>query len=223
MKKTASDAGLNTCNVPLMSALKHEYVESVLQKCRNVMSKMNKSTAVKRLFLSFLKQFQLEEITPSTECRTRWGSTYTMICDILTTLPAFEKVMEQCNTDVLDDNDVRGLKSLRTFLEPYYALTKMVCASNSTCSLILAGGKLLLARTEMTLSQSRSNMRKFGELLLAETTKHFAAWFASEIVRMSTLLDPRFAFLESVLAHDDWWKIAQKIVDRKHKLASFGN
>ncbi|VDO63057.1 unnamed protein product [Heligmosomoides polygyrus] len=53
MKKTASDAGLNTCNVPLMSALKHEYVESVLQKCRNVMSKMNKSTAVKRLFLSW--------------------------------------------------------------------------------------------------------------------------------------------------------------------------
>lgn len=59
-------------------------------------------------------------------------------------------------------------------------------------------------------------MRKFGELPLSETTKHFAAWFANEIVRMSTLLDPRFAFLEGVLAHDDCWKIAQKIVDRKY-------
>lgn len=158
---------------------------------------------------------ELPQILPSVDCVTRWGSTYMMICDILSTRPAFERLAESQNMDVLDDDEIRTLKSLRCFLEPYYTLTKTVCSSTAPCSLMLAGGKLLLAKTEKTLSETRSRVKPFGEMLLAKTTKYFANCFLDETVRMATLLDPRFAFVETILNADDWWKISQRLVDKK--------
>lgn len=60
-------------------------------------------------------------------------------------------------------------------------------------------------------------MKPFGEMLLAKTTKYFANCFLDETVRMATLLDPRFAFVETILNADDWWKISQRLVDKKCK------
>ncbi|VDP05092.1 unnamed protein product [Heligmosomoides polygyrus] len=124
MKKTASDAGLeylqcsaHVINLAVVKALKREYVESVLQKYSNVVSKMNKSTAVKRVSIG--------------GNNTVYGMQNQMGFDIYNNLRHI-------------DNDVHT------------------------------------ARSTLRLPRIR----------------------------------PR---------PDDWWKIAQKIVDRKRKLASFGN
>ena len=47
-------------------------------------------------------------------------------------------------------------------------------------------------------SESRTRMKQFGNVLLMETRRQFAPSFADEVLRIATLLDPRFAFVERI-------------------------
>ncbi|CAJ0599614.1 unnamed protein product [Cylicocyclus nassatus] len=138
-----------------------------------------------------------------------------MICDVLATRGALDKLMENQSTDPFDDEELKTLKTVRTFLEPYYELTKKMCAAEATCSLLLAGGKLLLAKTESTCNEPRTRLKQFGSILLMETRRQFAPSFANETLRIAALLDPRFAYLERIASTDEWKTIVEKLIESK--------
>lgn len=65
-------------------------------------------------------------------------------------------------------------------------------------------------------------MKQFGERLLTRTTKHVVICFLDGAVRVATLLDPQFAFVETTLNANDWWKIYQRLADRKCESKNHG-
>ena len=54
-----------------------------------------------------------------------------------------------------------------------------------------------------------------------ETRRQFAPSFADEILRISTLLDPRFAFLDKIASTDEWKAIVEILVEIKCTLHVF--
>ncbi|CAJ0593694.1 unnamed protein product [Cylicocyclus nassatus] len=219
MKKAAAElnvkylqCGAHLINLAVRKALNCEHVAPLINKCKSIVTKLNRSSVLKGLFRSYLDEFNLPKITPSSDCPTRWGSTYAMICDVISTRAALDKLMEN-QSDPFDDEDIKSLKSVKVFLEPYYELTKKMCAADATSSLLLAGGKLLLAKTESTCNEPRTKVKQFGNILLMETRRQFAPSFADETLRISTLLDPRFAFLERIASSEEWKTIVERLIE----------
>ncbi|CAJ0603173.1 unnamed protein product [Cylicocyclus nassatus] len=89
-----------------------------------------------------------------------------------------------------------------------------MCAAQATCSLLLAGGKLLLAKTESTCNDPRTKSKQFGSILLMKTDVNSPS-FADETSRIAALLDPRFAFLERIAFADEWKTIVEKLIESK--------
>ncbi|WKX89674.1 hypothetical protein Q1695_008930 [Nippostrongylus brasiliensis] len=206
-------------NLAVRSALQCPQVAPIIQKCKGIISKLNRSATLKGSLSRCLKAEGLTPMTLASDCPTRWNSTYMMIGDILTAITislqhetaelyfmhvyfkysALERLIEEQGFDHFEQHEVKTLNALQKYLEPFYALTKKVCSADATIPLLLAGGKLLVAATELTNNDARVKLKQFGEELLTKTKKYFTKWFDNATVRIATLLDPRFAFEKKII------------------------
>lgn len=209
MKKAAITMDINyiqytahVINLAIRSALKSEQVAPVIRKVKDLTSKLNRSAVLKGMLSRYMKEENIPPISIASDCPTRWNSTYMMVCDFLAAHPALERLIEQQGLDHFEQHEVKVLSALQKYLEPFYGLTKKVCSADATISFSLAGGKLLLATTEMNNNDPRIKLRQFGDDLLTKTKKYFAKWFDNKVIRIATLLDPRFAFEEKILYAD---------------------
>ncbi|VDO84365.1 unnamed protein product [Heligmosomoides polygyrus] len=164
-------------NLAVRSALRSVQVAPVIRKCKELTSKLNRSAVLKGMLSRYMKEDNLPPMTITSDCPTRWNSTYIMICDFLTA----------------------------------------VCSADATISLSLAGGKLLLAATEMHNNDPRIKLRQFGDELVSKTKKYFAKWFDNKMVRVATLLDPRFAFEEKVMYADQWRNTVDDLIEMEEE------
>ncbi|KAL6742497.1 hypothetical protein Aduo_015641 [Ancylostoma duodenale] len=89
---------------------------------RDALENTGVSSIIKRTKKT-LDEMELPKAIPSTDCPTKWSSTYTMICDVLNSLPAFEKLISYLKMPSMEDDEESTLKMLRTFLEPFYTMT----------------------------------------------------------------------------------------------------
>ncbi|KAL6727826.1 hypothetical protein Aduo_009669 [Ancylostoma duodenale] len=164
---------------------------------------------------SYIDELNLPIITPATDCAICWGSTYMMICDIVSThgRAAVDRLMENQCLDPYEDDEIRSLKSVKNFSQPYYELTKKVCAKDAIRSLVLAGGKLLLAKIEGLCNESHTRMKQFGNMLLTEARKQFAPSFADKTLRISSSLEPWFAFVELTASTEEWRSTVGRLIE----------
>ncbi|VDL75602.1 unnamed protein product [Nippostrongylus brasiliensis] len=130
------------------------------------------------------------------------------------------RLIEEQGFDHFEQHEVKTLKALQKYLEPFYALTKKVCSADATISLLLAGGKLLVAATELNNNDARVKLKQFGEELLTKTKNYFTKWFDNATVRIATLLDPRFAFEEKIMYADQWRNTVDEFVGMQESGAS---
>ncbi|VDL77773.1 unnamed protein product [Nippostrongylus brasiliensis] len=54
------------------------------------------------------------------------------------------------------------------------------------------------------LSQTFGEAQCFGRSLLENTTRYFGVWMGDEVLQVSALLDPRFAYLETIQSMKSW-------------------
>ncbi|RCN47382.1 dimerization domain protein, hAT family [Ancylostoma caninum] len=151
----------------------------------------------------FLENHSLPIKIPFRDCPTRWGSTFTMICDILDSLPAFGELLTTLKMDPFEEEEARFLRAMKTFLEPFSHMTKQVCSQRATCSMHIA-----------ELRKRTQGGKMFGEALLAKATSYFKPWFDDEFLQTAALCDPRFAFLETVLTLEEWRATVDRMVNR---------
>lgn len=78
----------------------------------------------------------------------------------------------------------------------------------------------LLPNTLQNAGGPRLRMRLFGESLLEKTAKRFSTWFSHETVRIDTLVDPCFAFLETIFSNSDGWSVCHKTEDKNSSFSS---
>ncbi|WKX89673.1 hypothetical protein Q1695_008930 [Nippostrongylus brasiliensis] len=207
-------------------------VHSPHHQLGRIISKLNRSATLKGSLSRCLKAEGLTPMTLASDCPTRWNSTYMMIGDILTAITislqhetaelyfmhvyfkysALERLIEEQGFDHFEQHEVKTLNALQKYLEPFYALTKKVCSADATIPLLLAGGKLLVAATELTNNDARVKLKQFGEELLTKTKKYFTKWFDNATVRIATLLDPRFAFEKKIMYADQWRNTVDEFV-----------
>ncbi|VDK53138.1 unnamed protein product [Cylicostephanus goldi] len=134
-------------------------------------------------------------------------------------MPAVERLLSVCDMLPFEDGEIRILKAMRIFLQPFQAMTSQVCYQTSCCSIFIPVGKLLIAKTEENLAAARREGLQFGEKLLGSTKEYFAKFFISQPLRFAALCDPRFAFLDTVLNRDEWRETADHFLACK----SLGN
>ncbi|EYB95428.1 hypothetical protein Y032_0160g3351 [Ancylostoma ceylanicum] len=183
-----------------------------LKIVKRVAAKLNRSGKLRSLFKRFLKEESLQIILPMTDSPTRWSSTYYMICDFLNTLPAVEKLLLHLRLSPLEDNEIRLLKAIRVFLEPYQTMTKQVCYQSACISIYIPVGKALITTTEGNLENARKEAVDFGECLLLNTNKYFEEWFESRVLQFATMCDARFAFLDTVFSKEKWSEIMDDFI-----------
>ncbi|VDM82283.1 unnamed protein product [Strongylus vulgaris] len=131
-----------------VETLSAEPCAGIIGKLRLLIAEFQRNKNAKMQLKSRLREFKLPEITPAVDTPSRWITTYSMICDVLVTLPAFTEIMTRLNLPPLQETDVQFLEALRAFLEPFYSLTKQVCARDATASVYLAVGRILITTTE---------------------------------------------------------------------------
>ncbi|WKX95884.1 hypothetical protein Q1695_012385 [Nippostrongylus brasiliensis] len=227
MKKASSNLEIDyiqctahIINLAVRSALQCPQVAPIIQKYKGIISKLNRSETLKGSLSRCLKAEGLTPMTLAPDCSTRWNSTYMMIGDILTAYSALERMTEEQGFDHFEQHEVKTLKALQKYLEPFYALTKKVCSADATISLLLASGKLLVAATELNNNDARVKLKQFGEEVLTKTKKYFTKWFDNATVRIATLLDPRFAFEEKIMYADQWRNTVDEFVGMQESGAS---
>ncbi|CAJ0588373.1 unnamed protein product [Cylicocyclus nassatus] len=123
MIKAASDLGIqyihccaHVINLAVSQAL-------TLPVCANAL--------MKKTFKRLLKEEKLPQVIPMTDAPTRWSSTYFMICDFLAAMSAIERVASLFDMAPPEDGEIRTLKTMRTFLQPYQAATNQVFMDSS--------------------------------------------------------------------------------------------
>ncbi|KAL6738343.1 hypothetical protein Aduo_011903 [Ancylostoma duodenale] len=87
----------NVINIAVRAALESDAAKIAIHNVKKIVSKMNRSPKVKSLYKRLLKEADLPLALPVTDCPTRWGSTYTMVCDVLNSLPALENLLLELN------------------------------------------------------------------------------------------------------------------------------
>ncbi|CAJ0595078.1 unnamed protein product [Cylicocyclus nassatus] len=185
MVKTASDLGIqyihccaHVINLSVAAALNLPMCAHVLKKVKHVVSKLNKSGKLKKMFRRFLNEENLPNVVPMNDAPTRWSSTYFMLCDFLAAMPVVERLLSTCDMLPFEDGEIRILKAMRVFLQPFQAMTNQVCYQTSCCSMFIPVGKLLIAKTEENLAAARSEGLQWREIVgdeWRETADHFLA------------------------------------------------
>ncbi|CAJ0595109.1 unnamed protein product [Cylicocyclus nassatus] len=155
MVKAASDLDIpyihccaHVINLAVSASLSSNVCASALKRVKSLVAKLNKSGKMKKAFKRFLNEDNLPCVIPMNDSPTRWSSTYFMLCDFLNAMPAVEKLITSFDLSPLEDKELRILKAMRTFLQPYQAMTSQVCFQSSCCSMYIPVGKLLIAKTE---------------------------------------------------------------------------
>ncbi|CAJ0593116.1 unnamed protein product [Cylicocyclus nassatus] len=100
------------------------------------------------MFRRFLNEENLPNVVPMNDAPTRWSSTYFMLCDFLAAMPAVERLLSTCDMLPFENGEIRILKAMRVFLQPFQAMTNQVCYQTSCCSMFISVGKLVIAKTE---------------------------------------------------------------------------
>ncbi|VDL66853.1 unnamed protein product [Nippostrongylus brasiliensis] len=70
-------------NLAAKAAIESGCVKQTVQKVRKIVAKLNRSGKAKSFFERLLQEANLPKVLPYTDCPTRWGSMFTMICDVL--------------------------------------------------------------------------------------------------------------------------------------------
>ncbi|EYB89373.1 hypothetical protein Y032_0232g3023 [Ancylostoma ceylanicum] len=202
----------NSISLVVADTLSAEPFSGVLEKVRRLVSDFQRNRNAKMQLKSRLREFKLPEIVPSADTPNRWITTYNMICDVLMTLPAMSEILRKLNLPLLEPDDLQFLEAFRSFLEPFYSLTKQVCARDATASVYLAVGRILITTTEKRLFQLTGEIHRFGQNLLENTLKYFNPWLGDEFLQMAAFLDPRFAYLETVQPMKSWTATMERFV-----------
>ncbi|RCN44775.1 BED zinc finger [Ancylostoma caninum] len=200
-------------NLAVRASLELDTVREPLKIVKRVAAKLNRSGKLKNMFKRFLKEESLQMTLPMTDSPTRWSSTYYMICDFLNTLPAVEKLLEFLRCSPLEDNEIRLLKAIRVFLEPFQTMTKQVCYQSACISMYIPVGKALITTTEGNLENARKEAAAFGECLLLKTKAYFEEFFENRSLQFATLCDARFAYLETVFTKEKWNEISDDFIN----------
>ncbi|EYC27953.1 hypothetical protein Y032_0008g266 [Ancylostoma ceylanicum] len=172
---------------------------------------------VKKIVSRFLKEAGLPLALPVTDCPTRWGSTYTMVCDVLNSLPALENLLLELKMAPFEAGELRLLEAIQVFLAPFYTMTKQVCYQDSCVSMYIPVGKILIASTKKNCQAARREAKQFGECLLSKLWHYFDEWFEDEDLSIAAFCDPRFAFLDTVLPAESWRTTVEKFIASKAK------
>ncbi|WKX99154.1 hypothetical protein Q1695_014214 [Nippostrongylus brasiliensis] len=96
-------------NLAVRSALQCPQVAFIIQKCKGIISKLNRSATLKGSLSRCLKAEGLNPMALASDCPTRWNSTYMMIGDILT-YSALERLIEEQGFDHFEQHEVRECK-----------------------------------------------------------------------------------------------------------------
>lgn len=51
---------------------------------------------------------------------------------------------------------------------------------------------------------AKQEAKQFGDMLLSKLRHYFDEWFEDETLWMASFMDPRFAFLDTVLSMEAW-------------------
>ncbi|KIH68461.1 BED zinc finger [Ancylostoma duodenale] len=199
------------------AALEFDAVKAAIGNVKRIVSKMNRSAKVKTLYKRLLKEAGLPIVLPATDCPTRWGSTYTMVCDVLNALPALENLLVELKMPAFESEELRLLEAIQVFLAPFYTMTKQVCHKDSCVSMYIPVGKILIASTKRNCQAARREAKQFGECLLSKLRHYFGEWFEDETLCIAAFCDPRFAFLDTVLSAESWRSTADKFIALKAK------
>ncbi|WKY03567.1 hypothetical protein Q1695_004933 [Nippostrongylus brasiliensis] len=194
----------HTIDLAVSDTIRSEMSSRLLGRVRCMVRELQSNWSAKMHMKSRLREIKQTETCPTVDIPSRWSSTYDMISDVLVTLPVFNETMPKLNQRPLDEEDVRLLEAMRGFLEPYRTLLKQVCARDAPCSVYLAVGRILMTTTEKFLSQTFGEAQRFGRSLLENTTRYFGVWMGDEVLQVSALLDPRFAYLETIQSMKSW-------------------
>ncbi|RCN25797.1 hypothetical protein ANCCAN_28488 [Ancylostoma caninum] len=161
MVKMASDLGLpyihccaHLVNLAVSASMNYPVSAQALRKVKSIVSRLNKSEKMKML-RRYLKEDQLPDVIPMNDAPTRWSSTYFMLCDVLNALPAVEKLMHAHRMAPFEDEEIRVLKAMKVFLQPFQTMTSQVCFQSSCISMFIPVGKLLITETEKNLVDAR--------------------------------------------------------------------
>lgn len=103
-----------------------------------------------------------------------------------------------------EKEELRFLEAIQSFLAPFYTMTKQVCRQNSCISMYIAVGKILVASTRKSCMSAKQEAKQFGDMLLSKLRHYFDEWFEDETLWMASFMDPRFAFLDTVLSMEAW-------------------
>ncbi|KAL6730719.1 hypothetical protein Aduo_001669 [Ancylostoma duodenale] len=204
-------------NLAVRAALEFDAVKAAIGNVKRIFSKMNRSAKVKTLYKRLLKEAGLPIVLPATDCPTRWGSTYTMVCDVLNALPALENLLVELKMPAFESEELRLLEAIQVFLAPFYTMTKQVCHKDSCVSMSIPVGKILIASTKRNCQAARREAKQFGECLLSKLRHYFGEWFEDETLCIAAFCDPRFAFLDTVLSAESWRSTADKFIALKAK------
>ncbi|CAJ0602077.1 unnamed protein product [Cylicocyclus nassatus] len=185
---------------------------ATIARLRFLVSEFQRNRAAKMQLRSRQRECKLPEVTLAVDTPDRWITTYSMICDFMITLPVFTELMGRMNLPKLQEGDVHFLEALRTFLEPFYSLTKQVCAKDATASVFLAVGRILITTTEKHQRESVGEAQRFAQLLCENTSKYFTPWLGDEFLQLAAFLDPRFAYLETVQPMKSWTATVEKFI-----------
>ncbi|RCN46049.1 dimerization domain protein, hAT family [Ancylostoma caninum] len=224
MKSMASNLDLryvqgcaHVINLAVRAALESDAAKIAIHNVKKIVSKMNRSPKVKSLYKRLLKEAGLPLALPVTDCPTRWGSTYTMVCDVLNSLPALENLLLELKMAPFKAEELRLLEAIKVFLAPFYTMTKQVCYQDSCASMYIPVGKILIASTKKNCQAARREAKQFGECLLSKLRHYFDEWFEDEDLCIAAFCDPRFAFLDTVLPAELWRTTVDKFVASKAK------
>ncbi|WKX95431.1 hypothetical protein Q1695_012128 [Nippostrongylus brasiliensis] len=87
----------------------------------------------------------------------------------------------------------------------------LVCSQGSCVSMYIPVGKILIASTRKNCNCAKRDARQFGDTLLLKLRHYFDDWFEDETLQLASLMDPRFAFMETVLPFETWMKTIEKL------------
>lgn len=187
-------------NLAARAALELDDVKLVLQKVKKIVTRLNRSGKVKIAYKRFLQEANLPISLPSTDCPTRWGSTFAMICDVLNSLPAVESLLCFLKMTPFEREEVKLLEAVRIFLEPLNTMTKQVCFQSSCVSMYIPVGKILIASVRQNCVAAKREARYFGEQLLGKLRHYFDEWFEDETHMASFSNGPSICLLGYCLA-----------------------
>ncbi|WKY01334.1 hypothetical protein Q1695_015379 [Nippostrongylus brasiliensis] len=123
-----------------------------------------------------LQEANLPKVLPYTDCPTRWGSMFTMICDVLDLLPAVENLIIHLKLQPFEKEEIRVLEA-------------GACSQGSCVSMYIPVGTIVIASTRKNCNSAKRDARQFGDTLLLR--HYFDVCFEYDTLQLASLMHPR--------------------------------